>query len=45
MINDAKCIHEITSITAMAKAAFNNKRTLFTSKLEFNLRKKHLEYS
>lgn len=46
MINDdAKCILEITSTTVMAKAAFNNKSTFFTSKLEFNLRKKHLEYS
>jgi hypothetical protein len=27
-------------MTAMAKAAFNKKRTLFSSKLELNLRKK-----
>jgi len=40
MINDAKCAHEIISMAAMAKAAFNKKRTLFSSKLEFNLRKK-----
>jgi hypothetical protein len=40
MINDAKCTHEITSMTATAKAAFNKKRTLFSSKLEFELRKK-----
>jgi uncharacterized membrane protein YbhN (UPF0104 family) len=40
MINDAKCTHEITSMTAMAKTAFNKKRTLFNSKLKFNLRKK-----
>jgi hypothetical protein len=43
MINDeAKCLHEITSTTAMAKAVFHNKRAFFTSKLEFKLRKKHL---
>ena len=40
MINDAKCIHEIISMTATAKAAFNKKRTLFSSKMELNLRKK-----
>jgi len=40
MINDAKCSHEITSMTAMAKAAFNKKRTLFSSKFEFSLREK-----
>jgi hypothetical protein len=40
MMNDAKCTHEIISMTAMTKAAFNKTRTLFSSKLEFNLRKK-----
>jgi hypothetical protein len=39
MINDANRTHEITSMTEMAKAAFNKKRTLLSSKLEFNLRK------
>jgi hypothetical protein len=38
--NDARCTHEIKSRTAMEKAAFNKKRTLFTSKLDLNLRKK-----
>jgi hypothetical protein len=39
IINDARCTCEIKSRIAMAKAAFN-KKTLFTSKLDFNLRKK-----
>jgi hypothetical protein len=38
--NDARCTHEIKSRIAMAKAAFNKKKNLFTSKLDFNLRKK-----
>jgi hypothetical protein len=38
--NDARCTHEIKASIAMAKAAFNNKKTLFTSKLDLNLRKK-----
>jgi hypothetical protein len=37
--NDARCIREIKSRNAMAKAAFN-KKTLFTSKLDLNLRNK-----
>jgi hypothetical protein len=37
--NDARCTREITSRIAMAKAAFN-KKTLFTNKLDLNLRKK-----
>jgi hypothetical protein len=37
--NDAKCTREIKSRIAMTKAAFN-KKTLFTSKLDINLRKK-----
>ena len=37
--NDARCTREIKSRIAMAKAAFNNKKTLFTSKLDLNLRK------
>jgi hypothetical protein len=36
--NDARCTHEIKTRIAKAKAAFNKKKTLFTSKL--NLRKK-----
>jgi hypothetical protein len=29
----------------VAKAAFNKKKSLFTSKLDLNLRNKHLEHS
>jgi len=32
--NDARCNYEIKSRIAMAKAAFNKKKTLSTSKLE-----------
>jgi hypothetical protein len=38
--NDARCTREIKSRIAMAKAAFNKKKTLFTSKLDVDLRKK-----
>jgi hypothetical protein len=38
--NDARCAREIKSRIAIAKAAFNRKKTLFTSKLDLNLRKK-----
>jgi hypothetical protein len=38
--NDARCTREIKSRIAMAKAAFNKKKTIFTSKLDLNLRKK-----
>jgi hypothetical protein len=38
--NDARCTGEIKSRIAMAKAAFNKKKNLFTSKLDLNLRKK-----
>jgi hypothetical protein len=38
--NDARCTREIKSRIAMAKAAFNKKTTLFTSKLDLNFRKK-----
>jgi hypothetical protein len=37
--NDVRCIREIKSLTAITKAAFNRK-TLFTSKLNLNVRKK-----
>jgi hypothetical protein len=36
--NDAICTLEIKSWTAMAKAAFNRKKTIFTSTLHLNLR-------
>jgi hypothetical protein len=32
--NDARCTREIKSIIVMAKAAFNKKKNLFTSKLD-----------
>jgi hypothetical protein len=38
--NDARCTWEIKSKIAMAKTAFDNKKTLLTSKLDVNLRKK-----
>jgi hypothetical protein len=41
--NDARCTREIKSRIAMAEAAFN-KKTLFTSKLNLNLRKKLVKY-
>jgi hypothetical protein len=45
---DAMCTREIKSRIAMAIAAFNKKKNLFTSKLDLNLLKKlvlHLEHS
>jgi hypothetical protein len=39
MINVASCTHEIKFRIVMAKTAFD-KKTLFTSKLDLNLRKK-----
>jgi hypothetical protein len=38
LTNDGRCTCEIKSRIAMAKAAFN-KKTLFTSKLDLNLRR------
>jgi hypothetical protein len=38
--NDARCTCEIKSIVVMAKAAFNKKKTVFTSKLDLHLKKK-----
>jgi hypothetical protein len=38
--HDARCTHELKHRIAMAKAAFNKKKTLFATKLDFNLRKK-----
>ena len=40
LTNDGRCTCEIKSRIAMAKAAFNKKKTLFTSKLDLNLKKK-----
>jgi hypothetical protein len=37
--DDAKCTHETKFRVTIAKAAFNEKKTLFSSKLDLNLRK------
>jgi hypothetical protein len=42
--NDARCTHEIKSRIVVAKAAFNRKKTLFTSNLDLNLRRKLVEW-
>ena len=40
LTNDGRCTCEIKSTIATAKAAFNKNKTLFTSTMDFNLRKK-----
>ena len=40
LTNEGRCTCEIKSRIAMAKAAFSKKKTLFTNKLDLNLRKK-----
>jgi len=40
LTNDGRCTCEIKCRIAMAKAAFNKKRTLFASTLDLELRKK-----
>jgi hypothetical protein len=40
LTNDGRCICEIKCRIAMAKAAFNKKRTFFTSTLDLEFRKK-----
>src|SRR5215469_12985860 len=40
LTNNGRCTCEIKSRIAMAKTAFNMKKTLFTGKLDLNLRKK-----
>jgi len=40
IINDVRCTCEIKSSIVMAKAAFNKKKTPFTSKSGLNLRNK-----
>jgi hypothetical protein len=40
LTNDRRCTCEIKARIAMAKAAFNKKKTLLTSTLDLNLRKK-----
>jgi len=43
LANDGRCTCEIKCRTAMAKAAFNKKRALFTSTLGLELRKKFVK--
>ena len=38
--NDARCTREIKFRIAMVKAAFNNKKTQFTSQVDLNIRQK-----
>ena len=40
LTNDGRCTCEIKRRIVMAKAAFNKKKKLFTSKLDLNFRKK-----
>jgi len=40
LTNDRRCMCEIKSTIAMAKAAFNKNKTFFTSTMDLNLRKK-----
>jgi hypothetical protein len=42
--HDARCTREIKSRIVIAKAIFNKKKTLFTSKLDLHLRKKVVKY-
>jgi hypothetical protein len=44
LTNDGRCTCEIKCRIAMAKAAFNKMRALFTSTLDLELRMKHLEH-
>jgi hypothetical protein len=39
LTNDGRCTREIKCRVAMAKEAFDKKRALFTSTLDFELRK------
>jgi len=43
LTNDGRCTREMKSRIAMAKAAFS-KKTLFTSKLDLNMRKKLIKF-
>ena len=43
LADDGRCTCEIKSRIAMAKAALNKKKNLFTSKLDLNLRKKQVK--
>jgi hypothetical protein len=41
--NDTRCAREIKSRIAMAKAAFQKRKALFTSKLDLHLKKKSVK--
>ena len=41
--NYARCMWEIKFRIVMARAAFNRKKTVFTSKLDINLKKKSVK--
>jgi hypothetical protein len=43
LTNDGRCVCEIKSRVAMAKAAFYKKRALSTGKMDLELRKKLVE--
>jgi hypothetical protein len=48
--NDTRCTHEIKSMIATAKTAWNRKKALFTRKLDLKLNEEineqlHLEHS
>jgi hypothetical protein len=42
--NDIRCTREIKCRIAISQAACNNKRSLFTRKLDLNLRKKLVKF-
>jgi hypothetical protein len=44
LTNDGRCTCEIKSMIAMAKAAFNKNRALFTGKMNLELRKKLVKF-
>jgi len=44
LTNNGRCTCEIKSRIVMAKAAFNNKKNIFTSTLDLNLRKKVVKF-
>jgi len=41
--NDARCIHEIKSRIAVAKATFNKLKALFTSKLDLKFKEENIK--
>jgi hypothetical protein len=41
--NDARCTREVKCTIAMAKASFNKKKALFSSKVDLNLMQKPLK--